>query len=425
MQRTIIRLEPEDIIDRILKQNKLYFDAGAPFLRTETHYQRLSQEDAEQVIINFLSEREMITTPHAVIWETLKRMSRLPRLQLHLEKSRPTIEFLVNTSNYVFDASDGRPSKREGQVFTNCCDFNYIPPCSRKKAETFERFIETSVGKQNRTCLLRSMGFALSNLTSAKKAICFYGEGNTGKSTLLDVISELVGPYAVSSVPFEKIGDEHSRCSFIGKHVNISREANRAVLRNEAAFKSLTSCERITGRLLYHNEQEFTPTVKLLVASNAPLEFSHVDEALLDRLVVIFFRSSLQKDKLDRALKSKLLDERDSIGSMALDALHDLIEDRFNFRMAADAEKYLATQRIALNSTAEFLNDCCELSEGSVVPTSTLYTEYQRFCDTNSIDAVGRNSFYREILWTWRDLDRKKAEVDGSYVHCFVGLKMK
>lgn len=420
------RLAAEELIARILQDGKLYFDGEYPYLRQDLFYERVSDEAAKRYIVGLLNEAEKISTPNSEYGEALDRLRLLDSLQLHLSDNLKNQQYLVNCQNGIFDAKNGILIQDRGKgKFCYCCNFQYRPRSNLDQVPNFKRYLMTSVGEANVSCFLACLGFLLSDILEAKKAVFFVGDGNTGKSMICDFMTDLIGKHAVCNEPFEKIGNEFSRHNFIGRKINVSRETNRAVLKNESAFKSVVACENISGRRRYHDGVDFVSQLKLLIASNQPPEFSRMDEAILDRIVIIFFHSTLEEKDLDRDLRSKLYQERDAIGSLCLDALHELVKSGYDFHMSPESKAYLNACRIQLHSVEEFLADRCEMAKDAAVSSAALWDAYQKYCMENGVDALGRNTFFQQVSWLLPGVVRDRADIGGRRLHAFIGMRFK
>ena len=420
------RLSAEELITRIFAAGELYFDGDFPYLKRTLFYERITDEQAKHYIVSLLNEAEKISTPNSEYGEALERLRLLDSLQLHLSDNLKDQQFLVNCQNGVFNAKTGRLEEDRGKSkFSFCCNFQYRPSSNMDQAPNFKRYLMTSVGEANISCFKTCLGFLFSDIVEAKKAVFFVGDGNTGKSMVCDLMTDLVGKHAVCNEPFEKIGNEFSRHNFIGRKINISRETNKAVLKNESAFKSVVACENISGRRRYHDGVDFISQLKLLVASNQPPEFSRVDEAILNRIVIIFFHSTLEEKDLDHDLRSKLYQERNTIGSLCLDALHRLVKSGYDFQMSPESKAYLNACRIKLHTVEEFLADRCEMAKGAAVSAVVLCDAYQKYCMDNGVEGLGRNTFYQQVLWCFPGVVHDKTNIGGRRLYAFIGMRFK
>lgn len=172
------------------------------------------------------------------------------------------------------------------------------------------------------------------------------------------------------------------------------------------------ACEKIKGRRLYENGITFTPHLKLLTASNQMVAFRETNDAILDRIVVLFMHSTLRHDQLDRELLEKVYAERDVIFSLAVDTLPDLIKSGYDFQMPDESTNFLAACRTQIHSVENFIKDRCEIREDAEIPTTTLHDAYQKYCNRNGFEPVGRNAFYEQIQWHGESgISRKRCTI--------------
>lgn len=261
----------------------------------------------------------------------------------------------------------------------------------------FKRYVQTSIGMEQYKCLMRVLGYCLSSLTKGRKAFVFYGIGRTVKSTMLNVLESVIGGGLVSHEPFHTMSSERSKAHYEGKRINISRETSTKVNRNEESFKSLISCEYTTGIEKFEKQKDFIPTLSFIFAGNSDLEFAHMDDAILDRLVYIMFTREILEEEIDFDLEEKLLAEKDIIFSLALDSLKGLIADKYDFKMAPIAEGHIKHRRFLIHSAESFLAEECKLSEAGKVSKVKLYDAYVSYCKANALKPDGRNSFYDKV----------------------------
>lgn len=165
----------------------------------------------------------------------------------------------------------------------------------------------------------------------------------------MNVLEAVIGDGLVSHKPFYVMSNERSKAHYESKRINISRETSTKINRKEESFKSLISCEFTTGSEKFEKQKDFIPTLSFIFAGNTDLEFFHLDDTILDRLVYIMFNKEIPEDQIDLDLEEKPLVEKDVIFSLALDSLKGLIEDKYNFKTASVAEEHIKHRRL-LNS---------------------------------------------------------------------------
>lgn len=416
----------DEIVEGVLKRELLFFDNRRPIIKMPLHYQRINPDDAEALIFNLLDKKARIVVPNKQIKETLKHLCYMPELQKDLIEEFWKGQFYVNLSHGIYDIMKQEivPMRSE-LVFDYFIGIRYIPNSKLEDAPTFKRYIETSVGMEQYECLMRVLGYCLSSLTKGRKAFVFYGIGRTGKSTILNVLEAVIGGGLVSHEAFHTMSGERAKAHYEGKRVNISRETSTKVNRNEESFKSLISCEFTTGSEKFEKQRDFVSTASFVFAGNTDLEFSHMDDAILDRLVYIMFTREIPEEEIDLDLEEKLLAEKDIIFSLALDTLKELIRDKYDFKMGPAAEEHIKHRRLLIHSAESFLAEKCKLSEAGRVSKVALYSAYDAFCKANALKPNGRNSFYERVRnFDATVTDGRVPDSSGNSVQGFHGISL-
>lgn len=340
----------EVIVDGILRRDILFFENKISIIRLPLYYKRIDSEELEALIFNLLDQKAQITVSNSQIREVMKRIRFAPQLQISLSDEFWKGQGYVNLVNGVYEVYKQRlvPVRNEYK-FDYFINIRYLPHCKLEDAPAFKKYVESSIGVEQYECLMRVLDYCLSSLTKGRKAFVFYGIGRTGKSTILNVLEAVIGDGLVSHKPFYVMSNERSKAHYESKRINISRETSTKINRKEESFKSLISCEFTTGSEKFEKQKDFIPTLSFIFAGNTDLEFFHLDDTILDRLVYIMFNKEIPEDQIDLDLEEKPLVEKDVIFSLALDSLKGLIEDKYNFKMASVAEEHIKHRRL-LNS---------------------------------------------------------------------------
>lgn len=416
----------DEIVPEVAKRGVLYYDNRTPVLKMPLYYQRLNSADAEALVFYLLDDNARCVVPSKEIKETLKRLCFMPELQVDLEEEFWRGQKLVNLVHGVYDVMKQEivPVRNEYR-FDYVINIRYKPHCTLDDAPTFKHFIETSVGEEQYECLMRVLGYCISSLTKGRKAFVFYGIGRTGKSTILNVLEAVIGGDLVSHEPFHAMSGERAKAHYEGKRVNISRETSTKPNRNEESFKSLISCEYTTGSEKYEKQRDFVATLSFVFAGNSDVDFTFMDDAILDRLVYIIFNRTIPEDEIDLDLERKLLAEKDVIFSLALDSLKGLIEDKYDFKMAPIAEEHIKHRRYLIHSAESFIAEKCKISDEGKVSKVTLYAAYMAFCKANALKPEGRNTFYDKVRnYNASITDGRAPDSTGNSVQGFHGISL-
>lgn len=416
----------EVIVDVILRRDILFFENKTAIIRLPLYYKRIDSEELEALIFNLLDQKAQITVSNSQIREVMKRIRFAPQLQISLSDKFWKGQGYVNLVNGVYEVYKQRlvPVRSEYK-FDYLINIRYIPHCKLENAPVFKRYVQTSIGMEQYKCLMRVLGYCLSSLTKGRKAFVFYGIGRTGKSTILNVLEAVIGGGLVSHEPFHTMSNERSKAHYEGKRINISRETSTKVNRNEESFKSLISCEYTTGSEKFEKQKDFIPTLSFIFAGNTDLEFAHMDDAILDRLVYIMFTREIPEEEIDLDLEEKLLAEKDIIFSLALDSLKGLIADKYDFKMAPIASEHIKHRRFLIHSAESFLAEKCKVTESGRISKVSLYDAYISFCKSNALKPDGRNSFYEKVRnYNASITDGRAPDSSGNSVQGFHGISL-
>ena len=416
----------DEIVPGVIKSGILFYDNRTPVIKMPLHYQRIKSADEEALIFNMLDEKQQKIVPFKEIKEAAKRLCYIPDLQVDLTEEFWESQRFVNLVHGVYDIMKQEivPVRNEYK-FDYFINIRYKPKCTLEDAPTFKHYIETSVGMEQYECLMRVLGYCLSSLTKGRKAFVFYGIGRTGKSTILNVLEAVIGGGLVSHEPFHTMSGERAKAHYEGKRVNISRETSTKPNRNEESFKSLVSCEYTTGSEKFEKQRDFVATLSFVFAGNSDVDFTFMDDAILDRLVYIIFNKTIPEEEIDLDLEEKLLAEKDIIFSMALDSLKVLIKDKYDFKMAPIAEEHIRHRRYLIHSAESFIAEKCKISESGKVSKVVLYAAYLAFCKANALKPEGRNTFYDKVRnYSASITDGRAPDSAGNSVQGFHGISL-
>ena len=233
-----------------------------------------------------------------------------------------------------------------------------------------------------------------------------------------------MGEENTSAVPLSDLGTDQSKIKYLESKLNLSRETSSKAMRNDDAFKSLISSEKITGRRLYENSKEFVPETKFIFASNFFPEFKNLDTAILDRIIPIYFKDRVAgKIETNINLKEELIKEIDVIFSLALDKLPQLLKSGYQFSISDASQETLSHKRKEVLNASEFISENFTLDSSSEISSVELYNSYKIWCEDNGIVAEGKKTFYGKVKDFSITIRYKKVMVNGKKVNGFKGLK--
>lgn len=214
------------------------------------------------------------------------------------------IDMTLTASDGVLDFSKGKIEKREGRK--DEYRRTYLPMLCDEviKAKRPDYFLDTMIDgvmpdAENQDTLLSWISLIPTRFTEGKKGAFFIGEGNTGKTTLIEIIVELfprLTKKLPSSVLLPSMGGfgtgnnaTPEQAGMEGKLLCYTSETEKGKKLSNNLFKELTGGEEITARELYQKSKTFKPTFQILISTNHPPRFDGTDKATYNRILPIVF----------------------------------------------------------------------------------------------------------------------------------------
>lgn len=234
-----------------------------------------------------------------------------------------------------------------------------------------------------------------------ERALCLYGEGRNGKSTLIDVISALLGTENISHVSLGALDNPNSVINMEGKVANMVEETPNTRMSSETV-KNVISGGKVRAKKLYHNERLITVKTRIWFACNELPKFSDTTIALVDRLIFLEFPRYYRESERDGTLKEQLRGELPGILNWALELL-PLNPSTFKVVEPKSGTKIRDKFILQSNSVYAFLNEVVEVTgkEFDRADYSDLMRSYKYFCQENNLMAYGKIKFlekFRQLL---------------------------
>ena len=169
-----------------------------------------------------------------------------------------TNPYIINLKNIFFDVAENKIKPHTPEyVSTTQLNANYEEAAV---CPNFRKFLYTvTEGNFEQINLIQEIiGYLLILVTSAQKCFIFYGKAASGKSVLLNVITELLGKNNVSNVALQNLSDRFKTAELRGKHVNIFADLPDIEIKDTGIFKALVgedyiNCEKSTKTRLTSN----------------------------------------------------------------------------------------------------------------------------------------------------------------------------
>ena len=270
----------------------------------------------------------------------------------------------------------------------------------------------------------KAVGLCLAKkqLPAKKVLMLLIGPKDTGKTTVLNTLIDVLGEYGASvdnSLLMQTNKDKTrgpEMYDFRETLMITTSEASESDKLDTGRVKALTGETTISVRNNYSTSMDKFKMIGLIfIDSNFKPYIPPRDTAAWGRLRLFPFEQVITEK--DPALKSKLEKEKSGIFNWILQGLDMVLEEKEIFETES-MKAYKGEYRKEMDITQQFIEDCLEKSENPTdrIQTTLIFSTYKNWCRDNSFKPTIRNKFYEELNKTF---EKKKSGVDY-----FIGVRL-
>jgi putative DNA primase/helicase len=291
--------------------------------------------------------------------------------------------WLINCQNGTLDLRTGKLKAHDpADRISKAVPVNYEPdaPCPR-----FEQFLkETLVEEAVISFVKRYSGYTLTGITRERLFAILYGFGKNGKTTLVELLRDVLGDYATNTDTetllmrkYQGVGNDVAALK--GARFVSAAEVEQGRRLAESKVKQLTGRDTVTARFLFGEPFNFTPEFKLWLSTNNKPVIQGTDDAIWDRLRLIPFTQRFDGARQDPKLPDKLRGELAGVLAWMVEGCLEWQEHGLGEPKAVrDAtDQY----RNEMDTLAAFIEDRCVVRKDAVAPATPLYKQYQFWSD--------------------------------------------
>jgi P4 family phage/plasmid primase-like protien len=305
----------------------------------------------------------------------------IPILPIQLDANR----WLLNVQNGTIDLRTGelRSHRREDLITAQS-------PISYDRSMPCPLWIKTLDRIMSKNTLMigflqRLFGLCLTGDVSEQVLPILYGSGANGKTTILNVMLEMLGPdYAIIAPPgllMVKRGETHptERAILFGKRLVVDMESAEGARLNEQFVKQMTGGDMITTRRMREDFWSFWPTHKALLCTNHRPQIQETKDAIWRRIKLTPFKVRIPDAEQDKTLPRRLQAEYPGILAWCVQGCLDWQrEGSGEPTEVKDATKGYRNEQDVLGA---FLDENTKEDKNSKVRCSDLYARYKRWAE--------------------------------------------
>ena len=363
-----------------------------------------------------------------------KNSQSLPRIKaaIELAQSEPGIPVSTNeldTDNYILGVANGiinlktgalREPRRE-DLITKRAPVAYDLNAS---APIFMSFLERIMNGNSAmiSFIQRAVGYSLTGATDEQCLFFLHGSGSNGKSTLLNVIKELLGDYALQC-PAEtlmvkpgggSIPNDIARLR--GARMVATSETEEGRRFAEVMIKQLTGNDTIAARFLFGEYFEFVPNFKIWLAANHKPVIRGDDYAIWRRIRLIPFAVTISPEEKDGKLPEKLKAEYPGILAWAVEGC--LEWQRLGLNPPPEVLAATEEYKSEMDLIGKWIEERCITELHTRTTAKALYTSYRSWVEENGGFPLSSTKFGLKL----RDRGYTK-EKSGIITYHGIGLR--
>ena len=358
-------------------------------------------EDAQQEKLKWANRTASSKGKESMIKET-QHLQGIPVLPDEMD----AFTDYLNCQNGIVNLRNGALMPHDSQFLMSRISLSEYDNTSGKKPELWLKFLDdvTNGDKELQDYLQKCIGYSLSGSIREQCLFFLYGIGNNGKSTFLDIVSDLLGNYSSNVQPetimLKRNGDSGANSDIArlkGTRFATCEEPTEGVRLNEGLVKQFTGGGRITARFLYGDEFEYDPEFKFWIATNHKPVIRGTDVGIWRRIRLIPFEVNIPAEKVDKNLKYKLRKELPQILKWAVDGC--IKWQKEGLELPACVQSATQAYKAEMDMLATFCENCViiDYDNGESVSATELFSIYSQWANSNNEYIMTSRKFFLEI----------------------------
>lgn len=266
--------------------------------------------------------------------------------------------------------------------------------------------------KKLRYVIEEMIGYTLLRRNELGKSFILTGDGSNGKSTLLDLINELLGEENISSVALKELSDRFKTFQLDGKLANIGDDISNEYIPDNSTFKKLVTGEKVNVERKGKDPYDFRNYSKLIFSANELPRINDLSGGLKRRLVFIPFNAKFSKldSDYDPFIKDKITTAAalEYLLKIAIDGLYRILNNNsITYSKACDQvwDEYEAIN----NPVVSFIDDH-KIENESV---NDVYRQYSVWCHESGLKPLSKIIFGKEVRKQGYN-SNKQVKIDGK-----------
>ena len=384
-------------------------------------------------LLKWVLKSEDHSRKEAVLQE-IKHVGTIP---IESREAFDQIDYILNVKNGTIDLRTGELMEHSPRFMCSKMVPIEYDPNETCVPEKFRRYMSDWICDEEVEEYVRLLlGYSLSGYTTEQQIYFLLGIGNDGKSTMMQIISEIMGDYACNAQPETFMAGTRSSqnassdiARLAGYRLVYAEEATEGKKLDEGLVKQMTGSSALTARGLHEKEFTFVPRFKIWMPTNYKPVIRGTDKGIWRRVILVNFPHSLTLEEVDKMLVFKLREEYPIILSWLVKACVEWYNNYLETgipvpeQVKSNRENY----RDEMNIVRSFINDCMtrdheemNVEEGNFkIGMNNMYKIYSRWCKEGNEFQMQKRKFSKEVLAYCDASGVEYRRSTGNEMFCF------
>ncbi|MES5415216.1 phage/plasmid primase, P4 family [Enterococcus mundtii] len=284
----------------------------------------------------------------------------------------------------------------------------------------FDGFLKRIVGEENADFVYEWFGYNFYREYNLQKMLFIHGKAGTGKSTLVNILKDMIGRDNYSAVTLKNLMNERfAPAGLYRKTANFDTDAKPEYLADGSLLKQLTGEDTIYADRKNLDPIYFYNYAKLTFAMNELPAMRDFSGGLKRRLIILNIDEVLTREVKGQFPLDVMKHETAGIFNKAMKGLRRAFnQNGFSVSngMQANVEKWVQGNDVL----SLFIEDECELGDDKKTPAAEAYSDYVSYCKGSGYKPMTRNNFVNRMKEL--GFENKPTRVDGKVVKCWQGI---
>lgn len=305
-------------------------------------------------------------------------------------------------------------------VITNLIPHDYNPSAHSEVVDKMLDNISVK-DKQVRMLLEEVVGYCFYRRNHLRKSFILTGGKRNGKSTFLEMLTNVLGNKNTSALDLNELGDRFKLAEMFRKLANVGDDIGDEFIPNPAVFKKLVSGDRLNAERKGKDPFDYSSYAKQIFSTNGMPRIKDKSGAVIDRLILVPFDAVFSEDDpdFDPDIEYKLRSEEcmEYMINLGIKGLRRVLDNK-RFTTSARMIKELKEYEESNNPLILFFKDMDVEVDVLNQSTTKVFMRYSEFCIVNGFKQISQIELTKQIKKQF-GYETVQKRVDGQRLRVF------